>query len=205
MSAASIGVIVLAGGRGTRMAGRPDGTVDKGSVRVHGQRLVDIVTGQLPYGTPVAVVSPFPLGRPQVCERPLFGGPVAGIAAGFRALPPVDYVAVLSVDAPESPQMLPRLFSALVAGAESALAPVAVTRAADGWLQPLCALWRADALGAALNSLDSLSARSGLSGLSARKLLRAAGDPVVVPGTGAERDYDTFAQLRAWTESNPAI
>ncbi len=64
------GVIILAGGRGTRMGG-----VDKASIILAGERLIDRLLRQLPYDAPVAVVSPYHLGMPQVCEKPLFGGP----------------------------------------------------------------------------------------------------------------------------------
>ncbi len=182
-----VGVIVLAGGRGTRMAGNPVGC-DKASVTVGGQRLLDLVVGQLPYGTPTAVVSPYFLGRPQVCEAPLFGGPCAGIARGAQALD-TPLIAVLSVDAPDSPRMLPALYRAL----KETGSPVAVTRAVDGYVQPLCALWQAASLRAALESLG------GGHNTSARRLIRAASAsgarPAVIAGTGAERDYDTRAQL----------
>ena len=177
------GVIVLAGGRGTRMGG-----VDKGSVTARGARLIDHVLAALPYGTPTAVVSPYPLGLPQVCESPLFGGPAAGIATGFHALD-TPRVAVLSVDAPDSPRVLPRLVAALDA-APGASAAVATT---GSRIQPLIALWNADALAAALAALGSPH------NTSARRLLRAApGALVRVPGTGAEVDYDTPAELCAW-------
>ena len=188
------------------MGSVPGQVTDKGSLHVGGQRLVDIVRGQLPYGMPVTVVSPFPLGLPQVCESPLFSGPAAGIAAGFAALTTMAntdhlaFMAVLSVDAPESPRMLPELHAALT---DAPQAPVAVTRAADGWLQPLCALWRRDSLGHAITVLAGADVPTAqqparLAGMSARRLLRVAGSPAIVEGTGAERDYDTRPQLRAY-------
>lgn len=182
-----LGVLVLAGGRGRRMGG-----VDKASLRVSGQRLVDRVLGQLPYHCERIVVSPYPLGLPQVCENPLFGGPVAGIARGAQALHS-DYIAVLSVDAPDSAQLLPALWQGLMADDADA----AIVRSADGFLQPLCSLWKADHLRRALAGLP------GVHNTSARRLLRQARHSsrvIEVPGTGAERDYDTPQELAAFAE-----
>lgn len=187
-----LGVIILAGGHGTRMGGR-----DKGSVRVRDERLVDVVRRQLPYGAPVCVVSPFPLGLPQVSENPLFGGPAAGIAAGLnnleaRSLAPLRYIAVLSVDAPDSPQMLPKLLEKLAAcEAQSSIPSVAAALSGD-FIQPLCALWHYNGLRQAVDSFDCLHNKS------ARRLLHAVPRLIAVPGTGVEEDYDTLAELAEW-------
>lgn len=177
------GVIVLAGGRGTRMGG-----VDKASVILAGERLIDRLLRQLPYGMPTAVVSPYRLGMPQVCESPLFGGPVAGIAAGHAALSGLSLrtTAVLAVDAPDSPQMLPALAGALEeSGADVAVATL------DGHLQPLCALWRTEALQKALGELSDPRNQPVM------RLLRLAENVVHVAGTEAVRDIDTVDELRA--------
>lgn len=176
-----LGVIVLAGGRGTRMGG-----VDKASVTIAGERLLDRLMRQLPYGTPTAVVSPYHLGVPQVCESPLFGGPVAGIAAGHAALTRVSLTAILAVDAPDSPQMLPALRSArAAAGVDVAVASL------DGHLQPLCAVWRTEALSQALSSVGSPHNQPAM------RLLRQAAQVTVVPASAAARDIDTVDELRA--------
>lgn len=175
-----LGAVILAGGHGRRMGG-----ADKASLFVHGTRFIDRLLAQLPYGTPTVTVSPHRLGVPQVCESPLYGGPVAGIAAGAQALSHCSELALFAVDAPDSPQLLPRLRSALV----SSTADAVLTRAADGYLQPLCSLWRAPALQAQLDSLPT--ARN----VSVRRLIHGA-DFIEIPGTGAERDYDTRSELR---------
>lgn len=89
------------------------------------------------------------------------------------------------MDAPDSPLLLPCLRSALV----SSTADAVLTRAADGYLQPLCSLWRATALHAQLESLPTTR------NVSVRRLIRGA-NFIEIPGTGAERDYDTRAELR---------
>ena len=127
-----LGAIILAGGHGRRMGG-----TDKASLSAHGTRFIDRLLAQLPYGTPAVAVSPHYLGLPQVCESPLYGGPVAGIAAGAHALSHCSELALFAVDAPDSPQLLPRLRTALA----TSTADAALTRAADGYLQPLCSLW----------------------------------------------------------------
>ena len=180
------GVIVVAGGRGTRMGG-----VDKASITLAGERLIDRLLRQLPYDAPVAVVSPYPLGMPQVCERPLFGGPAAGIAAGHAALAGTSEstTAILAVDAPDSPQMLPALEQAL----ESSGADVAVATL-DGLPQPLCALWRTEALTRALEELRDPRNKPAM------HLLRLAGTIAEVEATPAVRDIDTLDELRARRE-----
>lgn len=86
------GAIILAGGQSRRMGG-----ADKAQVRAFGLRLVDRLLRQLPYGMPSIVISPHYLGLPQVCESPLFGGPVAGIEAGARALSHCDRLALFAL------------------------------------------------------------------------------------------------------------
>ena len=175
-----LGAIILAGGHGRRMGG-----TDKASLSAHGTRFIDRLLAQLPYGTPAVAVSPHYLGLPQVCESPLYGGPVAGIAAGAQALSHCTELALFAVDAPDSPLLLPRLRSTLA----SSTADAVLTRAADGYLQPLCSLWHAPALHTQPESLST--ARN----VSVRRLIRGV-NFVEVPGTGAERDYDTHAELR---------
>lgn len=188
------GVIILAGGRGSRMGG-----VDKAQVTLDGVRLVDRLLARLHPrdDAPVVVVSPTltlsGTGVTVVSEDPPYGGPVAGIATGVAAGVAavaadggVDLVGVLSVDAPDSAELLPVLADAL---ADRPEADVAVIRAADGYLQPLCAMWRAGSLRRALASLDTVRDQA------AKKLLAAAGTVIEVSGDGAERDYDTLAEL----------
>ena len=121
-----------------------------------------------------------------MCESPLFGGPVAGIAAGHAALPSIPLTAILAVDAPDSPQMLPELRSArATAGADVAVASL------DGHLQPLCAVWRTEALSQALSSVGSPRNQPAM------RLLRQAAQVTEVPASAAARDIDTVDELRA--------
>nr|WP_291314752.1 molybdenum cofactor guanylyltransferase [Corynebacterium sp. UBA2622] len=166
-----VGVIVLAGGRSTRMG------ADKAQIRVGGRRLVDKLLSTLPPAAPRVVVSPADLGMPTVAEDPPFGGPVAGIAAGVTELG-TPLVAVLAVDAPRSAALLPALRNALGDG------DCALAVSDDGFDQPLCALWRRRSL------LDAL-AKTGSRDAPARALVRAARCVARVPGRGLERDFDT--------------
>ncbi|AGF72222.1 hypothetical protein A605_06080 [Corynebacterium halotolerans YIM 70093 = DSM 44683] len=182
-------MIILAGGRGSRMGG-----VDKSQVRLDGvtllDRVLDAVTRQLPGVGEIVVVSPHdvpvPAGVAVVSEDPPFGGPAAGVAAGFAALDAPAIVLVFSVDAPESPRVATRLLAGLVRDLD---ADVAVVRAADGHLQPLCAAWRGEGLARALENLGDPR------DVAAKKLLAAAGKVTEINGDGRERDYDTVAEL----------
>ncbi|GAA0200278.1 molybdenum cofactor guanylyltransferase [Corynebacterium riegelii] len=181
----ALSVIILAGGRSTRMG------TDKAQVRVEGIRLIDATLSALsalPTDTTPIVVSPFELGLPSgvptVCEDPPFGGPVAGIAAGV-ALADADLVAVVAVDAPHSPEALPALVEALQNAPDTAAA-VAVDE--EGFMQPLCAVWRKQALLAAIEKV-------GTRDVPAKALYKVAGSVVKHQTQGAERDYDTPEEL----------
>jgi molybdopterin-guanine dinucleotide biosynthesis protein A len=75
--------IVLAGGRGSRLGG-----VVKPAVSVGGRRLLDIALAAVAGARRVVVVGdiPVPDGVLRTREDPPFGGPVAGVEAGFAAL-----------------------------------------------------------------------------------------------------------------------
>lgn len=170
-----LGVIVLAGGRSTRMG------AEKAQVKLDGARLVDRTLASLPAHAVPVVVSPFPLNLnvAQVSEEPPFGGPVAGIHAGVQALS-TELVGVIAVDAPYSGALLPDLARSL----HTSGADVAVVQATDGYVQPLCAVWRRPAL------VDALE-RTGTRDVAAKRLLAAPTQIERMLGDGREQDYDT--------------
>ncbi len=135
-------VIVLAGGSGRRMgaAAKPMLPVAGGTML---SRVLDAGTGsriRVVVGPPELSV---PLGVGQARERPVGGGPVAGLAAGLSALGPADdliprEVAVLGCDLPFlTADALDRLGDALTRTG----AHVAVYRDRAGRRQLLCGLW----------------------------------------------------------------
>lgn len=75
--------IVLAGGRGSRL-----GAPSKPELRVGGRRLLDIALAAVVSARRVVVVGEVqvPDGVLRTREEPAFGGPVAGVEAGFAAL-----------------------------------------------------------------------------------------------------------------------
>lgn len=187
----ALSVIILAGGRSTRMG------TDKAQVRVEGIRLIDAMLSSLSSlsslpTTPI-VVSPFDLGLspeiPTVSENPPFGGPVAGIAAGLAHAQThcseAELVAIVAVDAPRSAEALPVLLMALEAELTTAAA-VAVDN--EGFMQPLCAVWRKQAL---LGAIEKV----GTHDVPAKALYTAAGSVLKCKTKGAERDYDTPEEL----------
>ncbi|AKK10883.1 molybdenum cofactor guanylyltransferase [Corynebacterium uterequi] len=175
-------VIILAGGRGSRMGGR-----DKATVRVNGERLIDLLLDEvslLDGLMQVIVVTTRGLdvrpGVKVVAEDPAFAGPVAAIAAGLAAAAgqPSTTTAILAVDAPASAALVPDLIDALDDGDAACV---------DG--QPLCAVWSTPALQQRISDLDSVQDRS------ARSLLE--GQTVyTIDGNGDETDYDTLEELR---------
>ncbi|BAU95578.1 molybdopterin-guanine dinucleotide biosynthesis protein A [Corynebacterium suranareeae] len=178
-------IIILAGGEGKRMGG-----VNKAAVEVDGRSLLNILLSRLDPKDQIVVVSPAKIpGVRTVCEDPPLGGPVAGIAAGFDAFGTSDeFTAVLAVDAPYSAEMLPAL------SLDIGEADVAVTLSQDGWVQPLCALWRTQSLKLALDSMGETRNRP------AKALLKQVTHIIEVKGNGSEKDYDTVAELQSLGE-----
>lgn len=187
-------VIIVAGGEGRRMGG-----VDKASLKLNGIRFIDHLLQDLA-GIPtdkVIVVTPredLKLGGNvlRCSEEPPLGGPVAGIEAAIK-LCSADYVAVIAVDAPYSARALAPLEEKLLGHPHASAAAIE----SEGFLQPLCAVWkRVDLLGA----LGAVAEAAGGSvrNQSVRAVLRSApGEVLSVPATGAERDVDTPADLEA--------
>ncbi len=166
----TVDAIVLAGGRGRRLAGRPPG-VTKAEVLVAGRTLLDRALDATAGALRVVVVGPAHLARPgvvTVLEDPPDGGPVAGLAAGLAALGgPGDAgrpVLVLACDVPRAAEAVPALLAALAAdpGADGA------HLVRDGRAQ-LVAVHRPGPLRAALAGLAAED--GGVRGASVRRLL----------------------------------
>ena len=100
--------------------------------------------------------------------------------------PATEMTAVLAVDAPASGTLLEALTNAL---ATNPGADAAAIMSTQGHLEPLCVVWRTASLVAAFDELGDPRDKP------AKALLRIAGSVVPVPGTGAEVDYDTVAEL----------
>ncbi|AZA13433.1 molybdenum cofactor guanylyltransferase [Corynebacterium choanae] len=182
-----IDIIVLHGGTSRRMG------CDKAQLRVAGKRLIDHVlehVAALPElpgrvilvgpALPIPTADyPFEIAFTQ--ESPPFGGPAAGIAAGFSLRRTTcSTIAVISVDAPESPAVLPELLTQATNSAAVATL--------DDHLQPLLSCWPVTVLAQALVQLGEPHNKP------AKALLRDI-DPVVVPVDSRGRDYDTLAEI----------
>lgn len=187
-------VIIVAGGEGRRMGG-----VDKASLKLNGMRFIDHLLRDLAGITQdkIIVVTPredLELGENvlRCSEEPPLGGPVAGIDAAMN-LCSADYVAVIAVDAPYSARALAPLTEKLLQHPQASAAAID----SEGFLQPLCAVWKRVDL---LQALRSVAAAAGGSvrDQSVRAVLRSApGEVLPVPATGVEQDVDTPADLDA--------
>lgn len=111
------GVVILAGGTAKRMGGvsKPDVVVGGKTLLV---RAIEEIRVVAPAAAIVVVAPPqvaIPQGVSRVLEDPPFGGPVAGIAAGFEKLTtlsgyrPGSLVGLLTCDAPLAPRLYPAL------------------------------------------------------------------------------------------------
>lgn len=132
--------IVLAGGRGSRLGG-----VNKPAVTLGGRRLLDIALAAASGVRRVVVVGDVdvPDGVLLTREDPPYGGPVAGVEAGFAALG--DHAAwtlLLASDLPDAEAAVPVL---LRAEPESEHDGVCLLDA-DDRLQWLLGCYRSDAL-----------------------------------------------------------
>lgn len=158
---------------------------DKAQMKVDGRRLIDVALADIPDEWDRIVVSAENLGVPTVVEKPLFGGPVAGIAAGLAALTN-PFIAVMAVDAPRSGQMLQVLASQI--GSHDVAVAVS-----DDHIQPLCSVWRRESL------VDALQ-KTGSRDVAAKRLVASSKSVLRVCGDGTEIDYDTPDELAALGE-----
>lgn len=146
MPAADWSVIVLAGGRATRLGG-----IDKSRLALPGGSSLGVLLAGLPDDARVVVAGPEQAtSRPVtfVAEEVPFGGPVAGIAAGLPHIH-TPHVVVLAVDAPWSVRLIPTLLEEMSRSGDDVVVPVT----GDGRRQLLCSAWNTAALRAAVAGL----------------------------------------------------
>ena len=170
------------------------GGIDKSTIRLNGTRLIDHqLAGVQSLGIgkkSIVIVSTKHLaaGITHTAEKPAYGGPLAGIAASLSVIPDsAKRVAIFSVDAPDSWQLLPDLASALERNAER---DAAIIKDDAGIANPLCSVWLSDSLRASLAEIGDTHNKP------ARALVRHS-DWVAVDGAGLEVDYDSLAELQA--------
>lgn len=180
-------VIVLTGGTGRRLGG-----VDKATVEIDGQTLLEHVLTALPSDvTVLAAGAPLPTSRPVVfrAEDPPQGGPVAGINAVIASVTS-PIVAVIAVDMPRAVPVLLEMIAALAADAR---ADVALPVTADGRQQPLCSAWRTQALRDALRHLDRIDGaamRAMLAPMQAREVPLTPGQEALLDDIDSPSDLE---------------
>ena len=133
-------VIVLSGGTNKRFGS------DKSQALLNGITLLDHVLSFIPADIKTVIV-----GK-DVFEQPALGGPVAGIARGLQEIN-TEYVAIAAVDMPYSSSLFPQLLEAIKGDA-------AMPVDSQGFKQPLCGIYRRDALLVALTKLHGQSMRA---------------------------------------------
>lgn len=186
-----VDLLVLAGGRGKRLGGR-----EKAELVLEGHSLLERVLAVAPrLGGQVVVVgrTPVPSGVRRTLEDPPDGGPVAGIAAGLRALdtsPPATWVAVAAVDQPGAAAALASLHEVL-GTVDDEVAALSHTDE-EGHRQWLLALYRRPALDAALAALPDPRHTS------VRRLVADLPWQTVERGAEHVGDVDTWDDLTRW-------
>jgi molybdopterin-guanine dinucleotide biosynthesis protein A len=162
-------VIVLSGGTNKRFGS------DKSQALLKGVTLLDHVLSCIPAGIKTVIV-----GK-DVFEQPPLGGPVAGIARGLQEVD-TEYVAITAVDMPYGSSLFPQLLEVITGDA-------AMPVDSQGFKQPLCGIYRRQALLAALAKLGDVHGQS----------MRALCDLLVIDevkvDAGALVDVDTPEDL----------
>ncbi|MDX6324959.1 MAG: hypothetical protein QOK15_1313 [Nocardioidaceae bacterium] len=194
---------MLTGGTAARMDG-----ADKASIELGGVTLLERALAATVTATEVVVVGEqVPASRPVTWtrEQPAGGGPAAGLLAGldrFRRRP--DVVAVLAVDMPRvTPGTFARLEAALAPDVALAADPAVALEPAesgpydgallvdgDGRRQPLCAVYRTEAL----HQVRPRN-REAEQGLSMHRLIDGLRLRDVPAAPGESVDVDTWRDL----------
>ncbi|WP_151526285.1 molybdenum cofactor guanylyltransferase [Serinicoccus kebangsaanensis] len=193
-----VDLVVLAGGRATRLGGQ-----DKAALVVGGSTLLERVLGADLGGRTVVVGdTPVPADVTRTTEQPPGGGPVAGIGAGLdalagmprpgspaRPLGPPAWVAVCAVDQPGAARALGALRETVGSLPEEV---EAVCPRVEGRAQWLLAIYRRAALDAARESLPQLHGASVRSLVSGLRWHEVGLDPADLG------DVDTWEDVRRW-------
>ena len=169
-------VIVLSGGTNKRFGS------DKSQALLNGVSLLDHVLSFIPADIKTVIV-----GK-DVFEQPALGGPVAGIARGLQEIN-TEYVAIAAVDMPYSSSLFSQLLEAMKSDA-------AMPVDSQGFKQPLCGIYRRDALLVALAKLGDVH------GQSMRALCDLLNIDEVSVDAGALVDIDTPEDLITAHELN---
>ena len=179
--------IVLAGGRGSRL-----GAPSKPEYVLGGRRLVDVALSAVGAARRIVLVGPGPAPEGVLLTRedPPFGGPVAGVAAGFAALGDhAAWTVLLACDLPEAEVGVGRLLAAEPGPEDDGVCLID----ADGRLQWLLGCYRTQALA------RRLSERGDPPLTAMYRLL----EPLHLLGIPADRtitdDIDTPADAARWT------
>lgn len=197
--------VILAGGRATRLGGVP-----KPTVVLDGASLLDHALAAARDADRTVVVGPDPVvppGRDVLVTRedPPFGGPVAGLDAGLRALDaraprqaPPPWVLVLAVDVPRAGDAVP-LLRAAVDPTDGDHDGAYLVR--EGRAQWLVGLYRRDALRRALAevAMSAAPGADGLAGVPVRRLVAELTCAEVPDDDGVSADVDTWDDLRRLT------
>lgn len=204
--------VVLAGGRASRLGGVP-----KPTLVVEGATLLDhaltaardaartVVVGPEPGDATGHGHAPAPGGREvlRTREDPPFGGPVAGLDAGLRALAraapptgPAPWVLLLAVDVPRAGDAVPRLRRAVAQRPADGGTTDGAYLVRDGRAQWLVGLYRHAALRTAL---DAVSGPDGLQGVSVQRLVSRLVCVEVPDPDGTSADVDTWDDVRRLT------
>ncbi len=192
----SVGAIVLAGGRGSRLGG-----VDKAGLVVAGSSLLDTALTATEGCVPRVVVGPADLPVPddvlRTREDPVFSGPASAVAAGMAAVAATgtdpDWVVLLACDVPGVGEAVPRLMDA--ARSVDASVDVVFAAAGDGRVDDrvewLVSIVRTAALTRVIDALGP----GGTVDRSMRRLLGGLARSFVSVPAGATDDIDTPADL----------
>lgn len=190
MNAPAFHAVVLAGGRSSRLGGRPKAALRQGKLT-----LVELTVDAVREATGVVVVAPAELAVPagvlRTREDPPFAGPAAGIAAGLAALtalPSAPWTMTLACDMPGVADAVDRLRDA-AQRAPDAAGFMAVTP--DGRRQPLAALYRTEVLRTAYAGQDPADR-------SVRSFTHDIALQEVIVAEEATADVDTWDDVRTF-------
>lgn len=147
-----LSAMILTGGSSSRFGS------DKSQAKLGAHSLIENLLITLPQEIEIVIVGPqlTTTSRPvrYTQEDPLGAGPVAAIEAGLQLIDS-EFVAIIATDMPFASQILAVLIENMP-DFEDATIPLD----ADGIRQPLCALYRTEALARALQKLGSTKSQS---------------------------------------------